>query len=874
MFLLAVSILPVRAQAQEQLRSAPVNPAFNKYFSGKSSATKSSGQSNPASGYIPAPFQVHFNGKDRAKSELKAACELPLQYDLREEGLVTPVKNQGSTGSCWTFATIGSIESRWLKLENQVYDLSEQNLGMCHDYEWGIDEGGNDQIAAAYLTRLDGPVDEADDPYQGLVQVNCVTGLTPVAYSPEVRWLPARRELLKEYLMKYGAISVSMYTGGSQMSSYYNPSDYTFYYTGDPGNVDHAVLVVGWDDQKVVTGGSASENSIGAWIVKNSWGSSWGENGYFYVSYNDHSFLNTAAIYPEKAETASIEQLIMHDRLGMVSAVGGNEPDMYGLMHIPFNSPAFITGIGTFIPSEAATTEVTVYGEFQGDTLLKQVLASGSFQTRFPGYYRFDLPLVTGSDIWVRVKYHTPNYNYPLPVEHEISGYAYPEIQPAGTFWYSEDGKDWKSTGSGEADFKFDLCIRAYVNSETSLVPWFTASRKTLCTGSSTLFTDCSSGSPESVEWNFGEGAVPATASGTGPHMVSYTTPGWKSITQTITSGTEIRTITREDYVEVVSALDIYTSCEEVELADGDSLIIEAFGAESYEWTPSATLSAATGQTVTAKPSGDIVYTVTGTMGTCTGSSNASITIVYPPENDDICDAVEIEPGFSGTFTNVYATVERGEPAPPEGECDKTMQWCVEGGLQNSVWFTFIAPESGRVSIITEGMDTQLALYEAESCDSVTIDHLVAAFDDYFGENKSYAAALDYVAVTAGNRYYVQCDGSAGGEEGEFLLYMTEFHVGIESKPVQAVEPTLNLYPNPSSGLFTVELLNAESKAYTISVSDLSGREIWSSGPLSGGNELHYTISGMPAVPGVYLLKVQTDRISMVKSLILKETGY
>jgi hypothetical protein len=63
------------------------------------------------------------------------------------------------------------------------------------------------------------------------------------------------------------------------------------------------------------------------------------------------------------------------------------------------------------------------------------------------------------------------------------------------------------------------------------------------------------------------------------------------------------------------------------------------------------------------------------------------------------------------------------EPSPPETEngCETPMEWCIEGGLQNSVWFWFTAPPKGMVSISAKGMDNQLALYKAETCDDLFI---------------------------------------------------------------------------------------------------------------------------------------------------------
>jgi len=857
--------IQVMVFAQERPEIAPLSIDFINYFHGKNDASD-----NGLYGYVPSPYKVNFNIEPGKQTSLKSGADFPLKFDLRVANLVTPVKNQGSTGSCWTFATIGSIESRWKKLETIEYNLSEQNIGMCHGFDWGINDGGNDMIAAAYLTRLSGPVAETDDPYQGLTQTECKTGLIPVAYAPEVVWLPNKKDIIKEYLMKYGAIAVSMYTGGSKMYTYYNSSDYTFYYTGETGHVDHAVLVVGWDDSKTVTGGSSSTTTTGAWIVKNSWGTTWGESGYFYVAYDDNAFLSTAAYYPYKEELGFVDELKMDDELGMVTSIGFHSEDMWGMMHIPISSPTFINSIGTFLTSDASSVHIQAYKTFQGDTLLKDLITEGTFSERFPGYYRFDLPFVADTDVWVTVKYHTPNYGYPVPAETEIADYAYPEITNGGTYYYSKNGEKWDSLGADVENLDYDLCIRAYSYSDTSLVPWFTADRRTVCTGSDVTFYDKSSGNPESVEWDFGTGASPQTATGPGPHTVSYSSAGFKTISQTVTSGDNTQAISRNDFIDVVSSLVIYTSATSVELVAGDSLIIEAFGADSYEWTPSETLDSPTGSKVVAKPEDDIMYTVTGTMGSCSGSATSEITIIYPPDNDDICDAFEIQTGYSGTFTNENATVEKDEPAPPEGECDQPMQWCEEGGLQNSVWFTFTGPESGHVSIITEGLDTQLAMYESESCDSVTLDKMVAAFDDYFGPSKYYAAALDFVEVTPGKRYYVQCDGSAGGVEGSFKLSMSESHVGIETPLSLQSNMDMRIFPNPSDKGFTIEVLNPLSGTYNLKITDLSGRVVFNEDNIDGESGLIYYVEDGLLPSGMYLVEVLGKTGRVISPVVIK----
>src|SRR6056297_2972398 len=247
-------------QAQEPLQQAPLNPDFKQYLN---ELKKSGKPQDSRLGYVPPPYRVHF-GAFQSTKLTKSAQQLPSSYDLREEGYITPVKDQGKLGTCWAFSSIGAIESRWKRLENETVDLSEKNMVTCHGFANDPDDGGNIYLAAAYLSRLQGPLLESTDPYSNLRDTStCYIYGQPPAYIPEVRFLPKDRDEVKRAIMNYGAISTSMYA--DQQFQYYNPSDNTWYYNGNE-NTNHGILIVGWDDNKLVTGGSAVPETRGAWI--------------------------------------------------------------------------------------------------------------------------------------------------------------------------------------------------------------------------------------------------------------------------------------------------------------------------------------------------------------------------------------------------------------------------------------------------------------------------------------------------------------------------------------------------------------------------------------------------------------------------------
>ena len=217
--------------------------------------------------------------------------QLPSHYSLIEEGFVTPIKDQQSGGNCWAFSSIAALESAILKASGDALDLSEENMKnlmqVYSDYGWiGIEtnDGGYDEMAIAYFASWLGPVNESIDEYDDYSMLspvlNSITHVQNVLYLGRDSYTD--NDAIKEAIIKYGAVSTGIYYD----STYFYYSRNSYYYYGS-GYANHAVAIVGWDD-------SFSRNNFyykpagdGAWIVKNSWASDWGDNGYFYVSYYD-----------------------------------------------------------------------------------------------------------------------------------------------------------------------------------------------------------------------------------------------------------------------------------------------------------------------------------------------------------------------------------------------------------------------------------------------------------------------------------------------------------------------------------------------------------------------------------------------------------
>ena len=231
--------------------------------------------------------------------------EMPAKFDLRDYGWVTPVKDQGFMGACWMFGNLAALESALLRYTNVTYSLSENNAqnSMIQYSKYGaigFIEGGAEYGAIAYLTDWLGVFPSKYDSYDELGKISSLYITPEDIHIQNAAVLPERKNagdnsLIKDAIIRYGAVATSHHADFDE-KKYFNKANSAQYYYGKK-TADHRVCIVGWDDNYSANNFLKTPPGNGAWIVKNSWGTDWGDEGYFYVSYYDLSLGSDDNIY-------------------------------------------------------------------------------------------------------------------------------------------------------------------------------------------------------------------------------------------------------------------------------------------------------------------------------------------------------------------------------------------------------------------------------------------------------------------------------------------------------------------------------------------------------------------------------------------------
>ena len=274
---------------------------------------------------IPAPD---------AYVEAAASTNLPVSYDLRKFGNVTPVRNQGTACSCWAFSMLGAFESNYVlrgygaaastdfserhlvnfSLRQRVSDAASPIYMDGAYYDSPFEYGGSWRNAANALLSGVGAAEESDAPWILTYNINDLSRMI----LPESERFRAAAHLLdaqqinslsaagiKQWIMENGGVVMSYYDDsyGLDSGGSYSYTD-AYYQKATKNYINHVVTVVGWDDNYAVSNfkSGCRPQKPGAWLCKNSWGSTWRQSGYFWMSYEEPSISEYIGITSAKGD--------------------------------------------------------------------------------------------------------------------------------------------------------------------------------------------------------------------------------------------------------------------------------------------------------------------------------------------------------------------------------------------------------------------------------------------------------------------------------------------------------------------------------------------------------------------------------------------
>jgi Synergist-CTERM protein sorting domain-containing protein len=466
--------------------SAPLNPDFVRYQAevklGRLRGALAGYSDHPLGGQ-PDPFDLsHLKGVrllSRGRGD-----SFPVSYDLRTEGVITPVKNQDPFGTCWTFGTMASLESTSLKLllNPDPYDFSEYHLAYYTyvgddafdqtDPGFGdnpiFDQGGSIGKSTAILSRWTGPVFEADAPYDTTGESIPRSKDLARVHVSDALYLSGGygngivRDDIKSALREYGAVAVRILWNGARYSaanaSYYN-SD------GDVGS-GHIVTIVGWDDNYSKANFASSPVNDGAWIVKNSWSSLWGKEGYFYLSYEDASQGYAGVFFAQPA--SRYDRVYFYDPMGWIGQYGYGSETAWCANVFTAQASENLKAIGFYTLAANTRLRISVYTDVAGaDPTSGTLRIDGQVETLgCPGFHTILLsepvPLATGKKFSVAVEVVTPGYSYPIPYEYASAGYTSKATASPGQSYVSHNGSAWTDLTTWKATA--NVCLKAYAD--------------------------------------------------------------------------------------------------------------------------------------------------------------------------------------------------------------------------------------------------------------------------------------------------------------------------------------------------------------------------------------------------------------------------
>ena len=322
-------------------------------------------------------------------------------------------------------------------------------------------------MVMAYLAGWQGPVLEAEDPYGDGISDE---SLTAVKHVQEMQVLQEKDyQSIKSAIYQYGAVQSSLYMDmdtAFSSSVYYNQINHSYLYPGEK-KANHDILSIGWDDAYPAEKFNYQTKQDGACICQNRWGTEFGEEGIFYVSYEDGSIGKNTICYTDIEDTDNYDHLYQTDLCGWVGRLGYGDGTCYFANLFQAERNEWLDAVGFYAVGPDTEYSVTVMdGEKDlSNALLEETKASGSFANA--GYYTVNMKepiyMEEGKTYAVVVKVHTPEADYPVATEYMADEATEEADLSDGDGYISHNGAKWTGT---ETEYGCNVCMKLYTTDE------------------------------------------------------------------------------------------------------------------------------------------------------------------------------------------------------------------------------------------------------------------------------------------------------------------------------------------------------------------------------------------------------------------------
>lgn len=387
--------------------------------------------------------------KEKVRTEER---KLPESFDLRDTGKAPEVKDQGAQKNCWATAASSALESALLPEEKVT--VSAEHISTENSFSREREDGGDYTMVMAYLAGWQGPVYEDQE------------GTAADRHVQEMQIFQEKDyEAIKRAVYEYGAVQSSIYMDmQSTFSSsvYYNQLNDSYYYPGEK-EANHDILIIGWDDNYPAEKFNVYTKQDGAFICQNSWGTDFGENGIFYVSYEDGTIAGKSIVYTKIENKDNYDSMYQTDKCGWVGQLGYGDGTCYFANIFQAEKTEDLEAVGFYATGKDTTYSITV---MDGDkdltnALLEEELAAGELKEA--GYYTIRLrnavSMEKGKKYAVVIRVSTPGEEYPVAAEYAADEATREVDLSDGDGYISHNGARWTGT---ESEYYCNVCMKIY----------------------------------------------------------------------------------------------------------------------------------------------------------------------------------------------------------------------------------------------------------------------------------------------------------------------------------------------------------------------------------------------------------------------------